>query len=71
MPEGDSKSMLTRLKRLAPFFIVGPISGPLLAGVVLNFQAGRPVLGSLYAVALTQYTVLLPVTAAHMGLAAA
>lgn len=63
--------MLTRLKRLAPFFIVGPISGPLLAGVVLNFQAGRPVLGSLYAVALAQYTVLLPITAAHMGLAAA
>src|SRR5688572_10670229 len=63
--------MLSRLKRLAPFFIVGPISGPLLAGVVLNFQAGRPVLGGLYAVALTQYTLLLPVTAPHMVLAVA
>lgn len=63
--------MLSRLKRLAPFLLAGPISGPLLAGVVLNFQAGRPVLGSLYAVALTQYSMLLPVAAAHMGLAVA
>ena len=60
--------MLSRLKRLAPFFLAGPISGPLLAGVVLNFQAGRPVLGGLYAVALAQYTVLLPALAAHMTL---
>jgi hypothetical protein len=57
---------MSRLKRLAPYFLVGPISGPLLAGVVLNFQGGRPVLGGLYAVALTQYAVLLPVLAAHM-----
>lgn len=57
---------MSRLKRLAPYFLVGPISGPLLAGVVLNFQGGRPVLGGLYAVALAQYAVLLPVVAAHM-----
>jgi hypothetical protein len=63
--------MLTRLRRLAPYLLVGPVSGLLLAGVVLNFQAGRPVLGSLYAVALTQYAVLLPAVAAHMGLAGA
>jgi hypothetical protein len=61
--------MSSRLKRLAPYLVVGPISGPLLAGVVLNFQSGRPVLGSLYAVALTQYAVLLPAVAAQMGLA--
>lgn len=69
MLQGEPKGMLTRLKRLAPFFLVGPISGPLLAGVVLNFQAGRPVLGSLYAMALTEYAVLLPAVAARMGLA--
>ena len=57
---------MSRLKRLAPYFLVGPISGPLLAGVVFNFQGGRPVLGGLYAVALAQYAVLLPVLAAHM-----
>ena len=71
MLEGDSKSMWSRLKRLAPYLVVGPISGPLLAGVVLNFQAGRPVLGSLYAVALAEYTVLLPAVAAQVGMAAA
>lgn len=61
--------MMNRLKRLAPFLLVGPISGPLFAGVVLNFQAGRPVLGSLYTVALAEYAVLLPAVAARMGLA--
>ena len=59
-------SLASRLKRIAPFLLVGPISGPLLAGVVFNFQGGRPVLGSLYAVALTEYAVLLPALAAHM-----
>ena len=45
-------SVSPKFKRLAPFFLAGPISGPLLAGVVLNFKEGRPVLGSLYAIAL-------------------
>jgi len=59
---------VTRIKRLAPFFLVGPISGPLLAGVVFNFREGRPVLGSLYAIALAEITVLLPVITANLGL---
>ena len=54
-------SVSPRVKRLAPFFIAGPISGPLLAGVVFNFKEGRPVLGSLYAIALVLWTLLLPV----------
>jgi hypothetical protein len=58
-----------RFKRLAPFFLVGPISGPLLAGVVLNFKEGRPVLGSLYAIALAEITVCLPLITAKLGLA--
>jgi hypothetical protein len=56
------------LKRLAPFFLVGPISGPLLAGVVLNFRGGRPVLAALYGVALAEYVVLLPWLTIHLGL---
>ncbi|MGH6908632.1 MAG: hypothetical protein ACREE0_00505 [Phenylobacterium sp.] len=51
---------MSRIKRLAPFFLVGPISGPLLAGVVFNFRDGRPVLGGLYVIALVEYTFLLP-----------
>jgi len=35
---------------------------------VTNFRGGRPVLGSLYAIALAEITVLLPVIVAHLGL---
>jgi hypothetical protein len=58
-----------RFKRLAPFFLAGPISGPLLAGVVINFKEGRPVLGSLYAIALVEMAVFLPLITAKLGLA--
>lgn len=50
---------MTRLRRLAPYFLIGPISGPLLAGVVINFRGGRPVLGTLYAIALVEFVVVL------------
>lgn len=59
---------MARFKRLAPFFLIGPISGPLLAGVVFNLREGRPVLAGLYAVALVEFIVLLPVVTAHMSL---
>ena len=59
---------MSRIKRLAPYFLVGPISGPLLAGVVINFRGGRPVLGSLYAIALAEVTICLPIIVAHLGL---
>ena len=62
-------SVSPRVKRLAPFFLVGPISGPLLAGVVFNFKEGRPLLGSLYAIALTEFVILLPLITAKLGLA--
>jgi hypothetical protein len=57
-----------RFKRLAPFFLVGPISGPLLAGVVFNFRDGRPILGSLYAVALVEFLFLLPAVTSKLSL---
>jgi hypothetical protein len=62
-------SVSPRVKRLAPFFIAGPISGPLLAGVVFNFKEGRPVLATLYAIALTEVVVFLPLITAKLGLA--
>ncbi len=49
-----------RQNRVAPFLLMGPISGPFVAGVVLNFRDGRPVLGSLYAVALSLWLGLGP-----------
>jgi hypothetical protein len=60
--------MKARLKRIAPFFLAGPISGPLLAGVVLNLKDGRPVLAGMYAVLLAQYALLLPAMVAKLGL---
>ena len=54
--------------RLAPFFIAGPISGPLLAGVVFNAREGRPVLATLYAIALVEVSLLLPYVVAYLGL---
>lgn len=59
---------MIRWKRLAPFLLLGPISGPLLAGVVFNFREGRPVLAGLYAIALLEFVVLLPVVVAQLGL---
>ena len=55
-------------KRVAPFFLIGPISGPLLAGVVLNWRDGNRVLSALYAIALTEYIVVLPTLVAKLGL---
>jgi hypothetical protein len=57
---------MSRIKRLAPYFLIGPISGPLLAGVVHNFRGGRPVLSVMYAVALTEYALLLPAALANL-----
>ncbi len=59
---------MIRWKRLAPFFLLGPISGPLAAGVVFNFREGRPILATMYAVALVELTVLLPVIVGVYGL---
>jgi len=59
---------VSRLKRLAPYFLIGPISGPLFAGVVINLKGGRPILAALYTVALVQYVILLPDAAAKLGL---
>ena len=59
---------MSRFRRLAPYFLIGPISGPLCAGVVINFREGRPVLATLYAIALIQYAILLPTLVARMGL---
>jgi hypothetical protein len=55
-------------RRLAPFLDAGPISGPLLAGAVINFRGGRPVLASLYALALALFTLLIPALAARISL---
>ncbi len=59
---------VSRFKRLAPYFVFGPVSGPLLAGVVINFRGGRPILAALYAIALAEFTFGLPYLVARLGL---
>ena len=54
-----------RIARLAPFFALGPISGPLTAGVVLNLRGGRPVLAALYGLQLAFWLTLGPLEIAH------
>ncbi|HXU99672.1 MAG TPA: hypothetical protein VG166_04165 [Caulobacteraceae bacterium] len=55
-----------RVRRLAPFFALGPISGPLTAGVVYNLRGGRPVLAGLYSLALGLWLVVAPAELAHL-----
>lgn len=59
---------MTRLRQLAPYFLIGPISGPLLAGVVINFRGGRPVLGTLYAIALVEFLIALTWVSTALGM---
>lgn len=59
---------MSLLKRLAPYFLIGPISGPLIAGIVFNWRDGKPIIASLYLIALIQYIVLLPTLVAKLGL---
>lgn len=52
--------------RLAPFMLLGPITGPLVAGVVLNLKDRRPVLAGLYAVLLVELSLAAPLLAAEL-----
>jgi hypothetical protein len=46
----------TYFKRVLPWFLIGPVSGPLAEGVVRNWRAGEATLARLYAVALVVTT---------------
>jgi len=52
-----------RMLRLLGYAALGPITGPLVAGVVRNLSAGNPVLAFLYGVAIfTSMSALAAVT---------
>jgi hypothetical protein len=51
---------MSRFRRLAPYFVLGPLTGPCVAGVVHNLRDGRPVLAGLYMVALLETIFLFP-----------
>ena len=50
----------SRARRLGPFLLLGPLTGPLVAGVVLNLRRGNRVLASMYAYLLVYGTFGLP-----------
>jgi hypothetical protein len=51
---------MSRFRRLAPYFLLGPLTGPCVAGVVHNLRDGRPVLAGLYFVALMETVFVFP-----------
>ena len=61
-------TILSRLKKIAPYLLLGPISGLLVAGAVFNFRDGRPIVANLYGVVLVAFTILLPYVVAVLGL---
>jgi len=60
-----------RFRGLIPYILLGPISGPLTAGVVRNFRAGQRFLAGLYALAMLEVWIVLPLVAHNFAVAAA
>jgi hypothetical protein len=58
---------LSRFKTIAPYLLLGPISGLLIYGAVYNFRDGRPIIAGLYGVALVAFSIGLPYVVAVMG----
>jgi hypothetical protein len=56
------------LKRVAPYMLLGPISGPLTAASVHYFKKGEPVMGALYVFVTVQVFFLLPILVAKLSL---
>ena len=51
---------MSRFRRLAPYFLLGPLTGPCVAGVVHNLRGGRPILAGLYVLATLEAVFLFP-----------
>lgn len=50
----------------AALLALGPISGPLVGRMVVNWRRGDRVLAGMYGVAILETALLLPLLAAHM-----
>ena len=64
-PPRMQRNSTAGMARVAPYLILGPISGPLTAGVVVNLRGGRPFLASMYGFLLASWLVLTPLWLAH------
>lgn len=65
-PTPPSAADSIAVPRWAPYLALGPISGPLTAGVVLNLRDGRPLLASLYVLLQGLWLLEASLWAAHM-----
>lgn len=61
---------MRRLRSVAPYIALGPISGPLVAGVVRSLRGGHVVLAGLYAFAAVETWILLPLMVRRIAIAA-
>jgi len=52
--------MLARLMRVAPFLILGPLTGPLVAGLLSSLKKGRLVIGGAYVLGIIEVVLGLP-----------
>lgn len=57
---------MQRVLKFAAYAALGPITGPLVAGMIRNWRSGDRILAGLYVVALASVYVLLPVAAAQL-----
>jgi len=66
-PSSPSSRRLSvgKVARLAPYFVLGPVSGPLTAGVMVNLRGGRPVLASMYGFLLASWLLWAPLEVMH------
>jgi hypothetical protein len=58
---------LSRFRKIAPYLLLGPISGLLVYGAVYNFRDGRPIIAGLYGAALVAFSLGLPYLVAVLG----
>ena len=52
--------MLARLMRVAPFLVLGPLTGPLAAGLLSSLKKGRHAMGGVYALGIVEVLLGLP-----------
>jgi len=58
---------MKRMPTWIAYAALGPVSGPLAAGVVRNWRKGERVLAAFYAVAMVEFFVLAPVALDHLA----
>ena len=61
---------MRRFRSLVPWLLLGPVTGPLLAGLVRSLRTGHPILAGLYAFAVLETWLILTLLARGVAVAA-